>query len=293
VTVHEDPLLGALHLLTIGRRLGLLLIGVAVYSVAVLLVVRHYGFEPLAGGAELELINGVILGLLLSFRNRAAYDRWWEARRLWGQLTNDCRNLACKLAAFVPAAALADSSLPNLLAAFPEALKRHLRRESPRLQDLPGFEKDQTSPTHLPSYLAGRLYAVVASWNRSGLIHDTMLRVLDTNLRGLLDVCGGCERILSTPLSPSYKALLRTGIVVNLLAAPWLTPLKLGLWGMAGIEFGAFFLLGVELVDTVIEEPFGRERDDLDLDRYCRTIGDNVKTCLAAGPEAMQTQNRE
>jgi putative membrane protein len=277
----ENPFLDAVHLASLGKRLALLLLGVAVYSGMVLLF-RQRGFGPSGDGVQMELINGVILGLLMTFRHRAAYERWWEARRLWGQLTNDSRNLACKLAAFVPADALVDSQVGKWIAAFPEALKRHLRGEPTRLRDLPGFEKDLAEPAHLPSYVAGRIYAIIASWNSTGLIHDTMLRVLDTNLVGLLDVCGGCERILSTPLSRSYKALLRTGIIANLLAAPWVTPLELGIWGMGGIELGSFFLLGVELVDTVIEEPFGLEHDDLNLSQYCKTIRDSVATCLSA-----------
>ena len=41
-----------------------------------------------------------------------------------------------------------------------------------------------------------------------------------------------------------------------------------------------FFLFGIELIDSIIEEPFGRERDDLDLDYYCRTIRQGVEASL-------------
>ena len=44
-------------------------------------------------------MNGLVLGFLLSFRNNHAYDRWWEARKLWGQLVNDSRNLCLKVRA--------------------------------------------------------------------------------------------------------------------------------------------------------------------------------------------------
>ena len=74
-----------LPLLTIGRRLSLLLVCMAIYCLAVNLFRGWLSYPSIVGGTELELVNGVILGLLLSFRNRAAYERWWEARRLWGQ----------------------------------------------------------------------------------------------------------------------------------------------------------------------------------------------------------------
>ena len=31
-------------------------------------------------------IFGIVLSLFLGFRNNASYDRWWEGRKLWGQL---------------------------------------------------------------------------------------------------------------------------------------------------------------------------------------------------------------
>ena len=46
-----------------------------------------------AGTAPFALL-GVALSIYLGFRNNAAYDRWWEARKLWGQLVFDIRNLA-------------------------------------------------------------------------------------------------------------------------------------------------------------------------------------------------------
>jgi putative membrane protein len=268
--------------LAIAKRLGLWLIVVAVYSEAVALVVRWWNFRPIEWSGGGSLINTVILGLLLSFRNRVAYDRWWEARRLWGQLTNDSRNLAWKLAAFLPAEALVRSTVAHLLAGFPVALNRHLRGQPLRLRDLPGFEYAEDDPAHVPSYLAGRLYTIVAGWKRAGYVDEAVLRILDPHLRALLDVCGGCERILNTPLSASYKMLLRVGLVLNALVEPWYITSEIGFWGVPVFLLGCFFLLGVELIDTIVEEPFGRERDDLDLDRYCRTIQDSVRMILPA-----------
>lgn len=273
-------LVGSLNLLAIGKRLGLLLIAVAVYSVAVELVVRRLNITMPDWGSAAGVINTVILGLLMSFRNRAAYDRWWEARGLWGQLTNDSRNLAAKLAAFVPAAVLVPSRVAETLIGFSVALKGHLREGSPRLRELEGFEKETADPAHVPMYLAGRLYNVVADWKRAGQVDGPVLWILDQHMRGLLDVCGACEKIRNTPLSPSYKSLLRTGLVVNVLAGPWLAMPEFGYWGVPVFELVCFFLLGVELIDSVVEEPFGRDRDDLNLDGFCRTIREGVRASL-------------
>jgi putative membrane protein len=264
----------------LAKRLAFWLAVVAVYCAAVGAVVHFNHLKLHALGTEGGLLNSLIVGLLLGFRNRAAYDRWWEARRLWGQLTNDIRNLACQLAAFLPAEVILGSPLAMLLIAYPKALKRHLRGESPRWGEISGFEQPHEPPPHLPVYLAGRIYRLASDWEQEGRLDQAKLLTLAPHLRGLLDVCGGCERIRNTPLSPWYKGLLRTGIALNIIITPWYTMGELGAWGLPILLLMSFFFLGVEVVDTIVEEPFGRERDDLDLDRYCDAIEQSVAMLL-------------
>jgi len=61
---------------------------------------------------------------------------------------------------------------------------------------------------------------------------------------------------------------------------------EVGFWGLPVLELACFFLFGVELIDSIVEEPFGRERDDLDLDRYCRTIREGVEESLPFASKA-------
>lgn len=180
----------------------------------------------------------------------------------------------------MPADALARARVAEILLNFPEALKRHLRNEPFRLRDLSGFEHETADPPHVPLDLARRLFAIVADWKRDGHVDQAVLWVLDAHARGLLDVCGACEKIRNTPLSPSYKGLLRTGLALNVLVAPWLIVPESGLWSLPMILLVCFFLFGVELIDSIVEEPFGRERDDLDRDHYCRTIREGMEGSL-------------
>jgi ion channel-forming bestrophin family protein len=280
--MEQDTVIGPRQ--AIGKRLGVLLLVVTAYYVAAGLVIQWSRIRAIDFGTVGGLINTLILSLLMGFRNRAAYGRWWEARGLWGRLTNDTRNLAAKCAAFVPADALARSPVAAILVTFPEALKRHLRNASFRLRDLPGFEHEAEDPPHVPLYLARRLFAVIADWKRDGHIDQGVLWILDAHARGLLDVCGACEKIRNTPLSPSYKDLLRTGLALDVLFAPWLLVPESGFWSLPVVLLACFFLFGVQLIDAIVEEPFGRERDDLDLDRYCRTIRASVEAILPSAP---------
>jgi putative membrane protein len=155
-----------------------------------------------------------------------------------------------------------------------------LRDEAFRLQDIPGFESDEADPAHVPLYLARQLFDIIAGWTRQGKIEPAVAWMLDVHARGLLEVCGGCEKIHGTPLSPSYKGLLRAGLVLNVLVEPWLNVPQMALWSLPVFLLVCFFLFGVELIDSIVEEPFGHERDDLNLDRYCRTIRESVDASI-------------
>ena len=95
---------------------------------------------------------------------------------------------------------------------------------------------------------------------------------LDPHVRGLMDVCGACERILHSPIPQSYRALLRHGLVLYLVSAPWFVADQLGYWSVPAIGILTYFLLGIELTAEVVENPFGTEGDDLELASYCETI---------------------
>jgi putative membrane protein len=270
-------------ILFIGKRLALVLLAIAAYYMAAALVIQSFELRILQRGSVGSLMNSLLLGLLLSFRNQAAYARWWEARGLWGRLTNDCRNLSVKLAALVPAGVLARSRVAAILVGFPQALSCRLRDEPIRLSDLPGFEHDDPDPANVPLELTHRLFAMLADWKREGHIDQAVLWMLDVHARGLLEVSGGCEKIRYTPLPLAYKVLLRAGLVLNVIAAPWLIVPEDGLWSLPVVLLVCFFLFGVDLIDTVVEEPFGRQRDDLELDRYCQTIRESVEASLPSG----------
>jgi predicted membrane chloride channel (bestrophin family) len=101
--------------LNVGKRLGVLLLAVTAYCLVAGLLVHWLKVQMTNWGSAASLINTVILGLLMSFRNRAAYERWWEGRLLWGQLVNDSRNLAAKLAANLPADVVGRSCAADVL----------------------------------------------------------------------------------------------------------------------------------------------------------------------------------
>ena len=257
------------------RRLDLAVVALAVYTAVVVLILAATPLDLPPWGAVPAALNALILGILLSFRNREAYDRWWEARKLWGQLVNDSRNLCLKAAALPGLSPDDRARLGALVAGFAVALKDHLR-DGAALARVPGFEKAMASPAHVPLYLAGRLTELIRGWRAEGKLTDYDLLLLDPHVRALMDVCGACERIKTTPIPQSYRSLLRHGLVLYLLSAPWLIGDQLVWWAVPSEALLGYFLLGIEFISEDVEEPFGRDGDDLALAAYCDTIRRSV-----------------
>ena len=142
---------------------------------------------------------------------------------------------------------------------------------------------------HQPSRLAGAIVDTMVRWQREGRIDGWGLLWLDGQVKCLMDICGACERIRNTPLSSSYRALLRHGIALYLVIAPFYLIEDTGLYGFPMFVLAAYFLLGIELVAEEIEEPFGAGGDNLPLERYCATIASSVHEILglraSAAPE--------
>ena len=87
-----------------------------------------------------------------------------------------------------------------------------------------------------------------------------------------MNVCGACEKIRSTPLVMSYRGLLRKGMAAYILFLPWLLHLDNGWFTVPITLLVVYAVVGLELVATSIEDPFGTDGDDLPLDQIVEVI---------------------
>lgn len=226
--------------------------------------------------AQIHEVFGVILGLLLVFWTNRAYERWWEARTLWGQLVNTCRNQAVKIKVLVKVPAADLRQCESLLIAFPYALKDHLR-EGCELRQVPGFENAGDKPTHVPSYLTSKLYEFYRKWFEADLITGDELRILDLETNKFLEITGGCERIRNTPIAHSYRRFIHQLVALHLIALPWGLSQEFRDATVAIVTVAAYFMIGITVIAQAVEEPFGHDQDDLDLNRMCGVIETTVR----------------
>ncbi len=272
-----------MHRIPVFKRLWLYLTMMAVYATFVSWIADQGISKQIFKEASNAAYISAVFGLLLVVRTNSAYERWWEGRRLWGQLVNDSRNLTLKVQAYCVVPANEKIKIGEQIVSFAFALKHHLRDSRPT-KSLPGMQSFDQIPKsyHLPSQVALRIYETVNSWRLKNQISEMGLLVLDPHLRAFMDIAGACERIKTTPLAVSYRAFMRQGIALNLLIMPWIVGPQLDLWiSLPLILVASYFLVGLELIAEDIEDPFGLDGDDLPLDTICGNIQKSISEISA------------
>jgi putative membrane protein len=253
------------------------LLFVGLFSAAIVAIDRHVLTLPHVQAAPLAVF-GVALSLFLGFRNNAAYDRWWEARRLWGGLLADARSIAREAELF-----LRDpQDRRRLLTAMRAFLHQHrcalrgLPNDAPALRDAPADPTPDATLDAMGNYLAVAL--------REGRMDGFGARTLSTRLSTIALAQAGCERIRLTPLPYVYSLLIfRTSWLYCLLLpfalldpTGWLTPL------FAVIVAYTFF--GLAEVTEELAHPFGLTANALPLDAICRAADIALAPHLGEAP---------
>ncbi len=267
------------------RQLFPMIVAIAIYS----LLVSYLEIHIIHISKESQLKNlsliysmlGFVISLLLVFRTNTAYDRWWEGRRLWGQLINCSRNLSVKLNQLLPNDTIHKTALKSLIPYFAVSLKAHLRNEKtiPEL-DENAQTKDRfdfhSSIQHLPNQVAKEIFEEIDLLYKEGTITDMQLLLINNDYQQFIEICGACERIKNTPIPYSYSAFLKKFIFFYIMLMPFAYVASLGYTIIPVTVFTFYILTSIELIAEEIENPFGSDANDLPLDELCKNIN---RTC--------------
>lgn len=225
-------------------------------------------------------ILGVILGLFLVLRTNTAYDRWWEGRKLWGQLVNDTRQLAVKISTYLPLELEEDRAffkrmIPNITF----AMKHHLR-DSRMVGEMDITDDEHKrriiSSKHRPNIINKLMMERVNKLRKNDLLSAEQLFIIDKEIKGFTDIIGACERIKSTPIPYSYSMFIKKFLFIYSITLPMTFIGEFGYWSIILVVLAFYFLMSVELISEEIEDPFGKDVNDLPLDDLCVKIKRNV-----------------
>ncbi|MBW4580406.1 MAG: hypothetical protein KME42_12650 [Tildeniella nuda ZEHNDER 1965/U140] len=258
----------------------------------VVISVLFYLRLPVAMPTLASLIPNIVLGLLLVFRTNTAYERFWEGRKCWGTLINTVRNLSRQIwlaiAVATPEARHEKIVVLRMLVAFCVATKLHLRQEA--INDelnvlLPPAKYDTLKKMHHPPleiafWIGDYLQQEYEQDHLNAYQLSAMHKLLDT----LVDMLGACERILKTPMPIAYAIHLKQLLLLYCLSLPFQMVESVGWWTGPVVILISFTLFGIEEIGIEIENPFGRDPNDLPLDTICDTMLRNIEDLITLAP---------
>jgi putative membrane protein len=268
------------------RKLGPLMLGVCIYSgIIAFLELEYWQLSANSYVKGLPAMHGLLgfaISMLLVFRTNTAYDRWWEARKLWGSLVNNSRNLALKMAAFLPADEIAQRSFfRKMIPGYAFSLHNHLHLEKIRIELFDDQEhKDVLQridhQKHLPNQIALLMLQHVQHLYQDKKLSGEQLIVLNNELQAFTDICGACERIKNTPIPFSYSVFIKKFIFIYVMTLPFGYVFTLGYYVIPVVAFIFYVLASLELIAEEIEDPFGGDPNDVPTEKLCETIRRSV-----------------
>jgi ion channel-forming bestrophin family protein len=214
-----------------------------------------YHFQvPVSWNSLQNVVPSVVLGLLLVFRTNTAYERFWEGRKCWGTLVNSIRNLSRLIWVAVaeknPQDKTEKVAALKLLVAFAVATKLHLRGQKldPELDDLlpSDYRGSLQNVNNLPLEIAYLIGDYLQKKYEDDSLKLYQLNSLNELLNSMVDVLGGCERILKTPIPLAYAIHLKQLLLIYCLLLPLQLVAELNWFTGPVVGLISFTLFGVE-----------------------------------------------
>lgn len=267
---------------------------VFVYATLIALEDRFIHVFSISLPLSVPMVLGTVLSLLLAFKSNQAYDRWWEARIIWGAIVNDSRSLVRQVLTFVEAPYAPDDArvwverVTNRQIAWTYCLGQSLRgeREADKLrpyltpEELQALSQHDNWPNALLEFHAQDLrYALQEGW-----INSYQQVELDTTLTRLTDSMGKCERIKNTVFPVTYTLYTHFCLFFFVLLLPFALIEIFGLLEVLMVLAisSSFFL--IEKMAIHLQDPFEGRPTDTPVTAIARTIEKNLQQMIGAKP---------
>ncbi len=251
---------------------------IAVFAVGVALLDKLPAFKEISMPLSAAALIGTLVSLMLAFRTAQSYERWWEARTVWGAIVNDSRTFIRQIIQFVPdkdeqvVKGFADRQI-IMVHALGESLRR--QKYSPNVQAYLNF--NLIIATNIPNCLLDQHSVGIKQLAREGVITDIQQVQLNETLSRLCDSMGKCERIKNTVFPRSYSVLVHMLIYVFAAILPFGLDdtqllVEIGLTILIPVLF-----IAIEKTAILMQDPFENKPVDTPMTAMAETIEINIR----------------
>lgn len=257
--------------------------------VAAYLLVGHFKIFPFEIPTLIPSILGTALAFFIGFNNNQAYDRWWEARKIWGALVNDSRTWARQIFYFANRTVnprkvhLQIRTLVYRHIAFLYALKENLRKSTAleykrylSEEDITYLESNSNKANALLNLQTKDLHELY----QSDIIEGFRFAELNKILINFCDEMGKSERIANTVFPTTYNYYTRIFIWIFIVFITMVAAQSMGAWSiLTGTLIGYVFLTTHKIGQSLLN-PFDEIATGTPLNQITRTIEINLLQTL-------------
>ena len=265
------------------RKLIPMMILIGLYSAVIAYLEIEYwdlpDDSPVKNISIMHGMLGFVISLLLAYRTNTAYDRWWEGRKIWGSLINNSRNLSIKLSVI-----LQDEKdrtyFRKMIPSYASILHKHLNDTDTSKQLFDDVDLEIDHHKHKPNQVVQMLFQKINDLYVSKKITGDQLIILNSEIQSFTEICGACERIKNTPIPYSYSAFIKKFIFIYVLTLPFGYVFNLGYFVIPVVVFIFYVLASLELIAEEIEDPFGKDVNDLPTKKIAENIKKHVEEII-------------
>ncbi|ASW75018.1 membrane protein [Chryseobacterium piperi] len=265
---------------------------VGLFAVCIGLLDLLPGFRKISLPLNIPALIGTAVSLLLAFRTSQSYERWWEARIVWGAIVNDSRTLVRLVTQFLPdgdGKAVKEFAERQIIWNY--ALGESLRRLpfSPRVQEY--LDTHKISALNIPNALLDEHSKQIREITASKSITEFQQLQLNEAVTKLCDSMGKCERLKNTVFPRSYSILVHILIYVFAAILPFgLDDRQLIVEVVITFLVPTMFI-AIERTSIIMQDPFENSPVDTPMTSLAQTIEINLRQMIGEQNVPMKPEN--
>jgi putative membrane protein len=270
------------------------------YAILVWVLYNNVHFVRISIPLAVPAILGTVISLLLGFRSNQAYDRWWEARHVWGAIVNDSRSWAREVLSFMQHD-YADKELELLKArmikrqiGWTYALGQSLRGQNA----LAGLEKylpqDELTTisrySNVPAAILNLHARDITTALNSGYVNRYQQVELDRTISRMCDAQGKCERIKNTVFPSTYSVYIHFALLLFICLLPFGFIEIFGILEVLIVTAISVCFMLIEKMAIHLQDPFDNKPTDTPVTSISRNIERDLKQMMNDG-QLQQEEN--
>lgn len=276
---------------------------VILYTLSFELIHHFYHAISINIPIAVPTIIGTIISLLLAFKSNQAYDRWWEARIVWGAIVNDSRTLVRQVIAFYKdpdfsvEASDFKEGFAKRQAGWCYALAQSLRGKDPVKPINTLLNESELrfvqNHRHVPNAILMLHAKELKKALEQGRLNAYQQVEIDNTLTRLCDSMGKCERIKNTIFPTTYSMYIRFTLCLFLILLPFGLTDYLG-WLQVPVvaTIGAACFL-IEKMAIHLQDPFENRPTDTPMISISNTIENNLMQMVNEYRDEFEPQDEQ